>query len=178
MRVKMLNKKEVEVDTVFAVQNWKSSLKSILRWMSFIGLYSDDHNKGKCYSCKRIYCYFFYAIILVIEFWSVYSSLLNIENITESLTAKNSSAALIWSIVIDTFNFAIYLVLGAACALILTGPKEWTSLLDSLQKFQSHANSSQFGKNEAKMIHKLSILAVFYVTFSVMLHREPKDHII
>lgn len=169
----MLKKTQVKDETSLVVQNWKLSLKSILKWMSLIGLYSGDHNESKCYRCKRIYCYSFYAFILVIEFWTIYSSFLNIENITESLIAKNNSATLIWSIAIDTSNFTIYLVLGATCALILTGPKEWTLLLDSIQNFQNHWNLSHSGKNEVKMmIHYLSSLAVAYVIFSVQLYKK------
>jgi len=163
----MSNKVKVKVVTALVLPNWKSNLKPILKWMSLIGLYSDDHNTGKYYRCKRIYCCLFFAFILVIESLAAYFSLLNIEKITESLTSKNGSVALKWSIMIDTFNFGIYMVLGTACALILTGPKEWTSLLESIQHFQSHMNSTNFGREEAKSIHNFSILVVAYIIFSV-----------
>ena len=172
---KMLSKNKVKVDATLVIPNWKSNLKPILKWMSLIGLYSaDEHNKGTCYRCKRIYCWFSYAFILVIESWVAYSSFMRNEKITENYTAKNSSAAMKWSILIDTFNYAIYIVLGTACALILTGPKEWTSLLDSIQKFQSLVNSTNSGRKEAKSIHNLSILLVIYIIISVILSRKLK----
>lgn len=166
---KMLNKNKVKVDAALVIPNWKSNLKPILKWMSLIGLYSDEHNKGKCYRYKRIYCWFCYAFILVIESWTAYYSFMRNEKLTDNFTAKNSSAAMKWSILIDTFNYAIYIMLGTACALILTGPKEWTSLLDSIQKFQSLANSTNSGRKEAKSIHNLSILLVVYIIISVIL---------
>lgn len=159
----------------FTIIDWKLFLSPCLSWMSLSGLYSENQ-KGFGYNSKLVYRSLYFSYVVVIECWSFYFTWLNVDQlVAENFTTdKNSSIAIKWNFLIEQFNLFLFFVLGSFLSMILNGPKQWTSLLESLEIFQSLPNNKFYSALSllpaaGNRIRNISVGAVVYVIISVII---------
>ena len=151
--------------------DWKPCLIPFLSWMSLIGLHSENL-KGFGFNVNLVFRSLYVSYVVVIESWSIFFCFLNVEKlVAENFTTdKNSSVALKWNFLIEQLNLFIFFVLGSFLSMILNGPKQWASLLKSLQNFQSISKpSALLLPAPENRIRNVSIGVVIYLIISVMI---------
>lgn len=104
------------------------NLRCLLRWLSIIGIPLPTNR------FKSVYRFIILGFVLVIQISLNVHIFLNLENVVSSYTPNASSSTINWNYLIDAVNMGIHTIGTHSAILIITHPKTWKTLIDSLQQ--------------------------------------------
>lgn len=138
-----------------------SSLDSLRKWMKLIGVPLPPVT-GSFNPFSQFICAIFFTVVLLIHLWLVFHTSFNARTVSVSYSNGISTTASSWNFIIDSINFAMYVISGHVFMLFLTRPKTWKDLINSLKILEDQDTINIYRKCRQFTFH-----AIVYVISSV-----------